>query len=202
MTELHATSGNYVSFSHRLLWLSVERHLHLADDHKEDSWYLHLSAGLLAAAAFEAYLNYLGEELIPNVWAQERDLFSKEPYRGTNGKLIRIAEEIGLKLPRKDKQPYSGFSELQALRDKMVHARPHRTKYRTVHRPEVLPKFPSHWLKREAPSKRIRANINHIEELAVLIHTAIMQSKYRHGVFGSHPFRGLLGLGTHSVAKA
>jgi hypothetical protein len=55
---------------------------------------------------------------------------------------------------------------------------------------------------KEAPAKRIRNNISHVEELAVLVHTAVLGSNFRNAVFGSHPFQGLLGLGTHSVTKA
>lgn len=66
MVNLKVTSGRYESYAHRLLWDSSQRHLSIAEEHPEDSWMLHLSAGLLAAAAFEAYLNYLGEEILPN----------------------------------------------------------------------------------------------------------------------------------------
>lgn len=201
MTELHETTGSYVSFSHRLLWDSVIRHLALAEQHSADSWQLHLSAGLLAAAAFEAYLNYLGEEILPTVWEDERKYFSQEPYKGTAGKLLRIAEEVGLTLPGTSEKPYVGFSELQALRDKMVHARPSRKSYRSIHSSNEMPRFPRHWLELEAPPERIKANIEHLEQLAIIVHSAIQVSKCKNAIFGAHPFLGLLGIGTHSVDK-
>jgi hypothetical protein len=199
MPELHETAGSYVSFSHRHLWDSVLRHLALAEQHSTDSWHLHLSAGLLAAAAFEAYLNYLGEEILPSVWEDERKYFAQEPYKGTAGKLLRIAEEVGLELPGTSEKPYVGFSELQALRDKIVHARPSRKQYRSVHRLDEMPKFPKHWLELEAPPERIKTNIEHLEQLAIFVHSAIQVSQFKNAIFGAHPFLGLLGLGTHSV---
>lgn len=199
MVALSVTSGHFTSFAHKVLWDSSQRHLSIAGERPQDSWMLHLSAGLLAAAAFEAYLNYLGEEMLPQVWAQERKYFSSEPYRGTAGKLRRIAEEIKWRLPSKSHKPFSGLLELQNLRDKMVHARPKKTSYRRIHKANEFPPVPSTWLYREAPAKRIRTLIADAEAFAVALHSAVLRSEFRNAIFGSHPFLGSLGFGTHSV---
>lgn len=201
MVTLTVISGNYVSFAHRLLWNSSQRHLAIAAERpKEDHWMLHLSAGLLAAAAFEAYLNHLGEELLPQIWAKERKFFSVEPYRGTGGKIKRIAEEIHWVLPAKTRKPFSGLVELQNLRDKLVHAKPKKAAYRSVHKEGEWPKLPSTWLYREASAKRVRSLIADVEAFSVSLHNAVLQSDLRNCVFGSHPFLGSLGFGMFSVA--
>jgi len=202
MVTLNVTTGQFVSFAHRLLWDSSQRHLAIAAERPNDSWMLHLSAGLLAAAAFEAYLTYLGEEMLPDVWAKERSFFSAPSYRGTGGKLKRIAEELGWQLPPKSRKPLSGVIELQSLRDKMVHARPKKENYRRVHIESELASVPATWLYREAPDKRIRTLVADVNAFAVSLHNAVLQSECRNIVFGSHPFLGALGFGTHTVESA
>lgn len=202
MAKLNVTTGHYVSFAHRLLWDSARRHLAIAKERPDDSWFLHLSAGLLAAAAFEAYLNYLGEEMLPDVWANERQFFSAEPYRGTHGKLKRIAEELDWTLPPKSRKPFSGLVEAQSLRDKMVHARPKKETYRRVHKDGEFPPTPSTWLYREAPERRVRTLVADVEQFAIMLHNAVLSSEFRGVVFGSHPFLGALSFGTRNVGAA
>ncbi|WP_139379611.1 hypothetical protein [Zoogloea sp. LCSB751] len=200
--RLVISSGSHTSFAHRILWESSQRHLALAQAHPDDGWMLHLSAGLLAAAAFEAYLNYVGEEALPHVWEEERKYFNTPPYRGTDGKLLRIAEEIDWELPPKGKKPYSGVRSLQAIRDKMVHGRTQRTNFRSKHKAGTLPDFPTTWLQDETPPKRIRGYINDVELLSVQLHEALKQSEFMFVIFGSHPYAGMLGGGTFSVAES
>lgn len=163
---------------------------------------LHLSAGLLGAAAFEAYLNYLGDEMLPHVLANERQVFSSDAYRGTKGKLKRIAEELGYRLPPATHKPFAGWLELVSLRDKLVHARPKKVVYRTTHNAQHFPKSPSTWLYQEAPPTKVRALVAHTQTLAEELHTLVLRSEFRGVVFGSHPFEGALGFGTRSVEDA
>jgi hypothetical protein len=199
MPSLVASTGNYVSFAHRLLWDSAQRHIRLAANHPEDSWILHLSAALLTAAAFEAYLNYVGGETLPHVWANERQFFSQPKYRGTAGKLVRIAEELGYSAPTRAHKPWAGWLELVNLRDKLVHARPKKVSYRVVHKSTDLPRMPSTWLYREAPATRVVMLIGQTEQLAMELHSLIRASEFQSVVFGGHPFLGALGFGTGGV---
>lgn len=202
MVTLQVTTGRYESYAHKLLWESSCRHFALAVANPEDSWFLHLSAGLLAAAAFEAYLNYVGEEMLPQVWQQERAFFSQQQYKGTFGKLKRIAEEIGWELPRKDRQPLSGVIELQSLRDKMVHGRSVRVEYKKTHRSDQWPQLPGGWLAAETRPQKIQHLVARVEEFTVSLHTAILHSEFQHCVIGAHPLLGMLSFGTHSATAA
>lgn len=163
---------------------------------------LHLSAGLLAAAAFEAYLNYVGEEMLPHVWADERKFFSGLAYRGTNGKLRRIAEELGYSLPPRTHKPYAGWLSLVGLRDKLVHARPKKVIYTTTHRADKFPKEPAAWLRAEASPEAVKKLIELTECLATELHSLLLRSEFRHVVFGNHPFLGALAFGTRRVSYA
>jgi hypothetical protein len=202
VADLAITSGSYTSFAHRILWDSMRRHLSIADERAPDSWMLHLSAALLGAAAFEAYLNYIGDEMLPHVWANERQVFSSDAYKGTRGKLKRIAEELGYRPPPATQKPFAGWLELVSLRDKLVHARPKKIVYRTTHSARGFPKFCSSWLYKEAPPQKIRGLLTHTETLAMELHTLVLRSEFRGVVFGSHPFNGALGFGTRSVENA
>lgn len=199
MPSLVASTGQYISFAHRLLWNSAQRHVRLAAEHHQDSWMLHLSAGLLSAAAFEAYLNYVGAEALPHVWAQERKFFAQRHYRGTAGKFKRIAEELGYQTPPQSHKPWAGWLELVSLRDRLVHARPKKVQYRVVHKAEGFPKLPSTWLYAEASPEKVLKLIAHTEQLALEMHTLLRRSEFESVVFGSHPFVGALGFGIHSV---
>lgn len=202
MVTLQVSSGRYESYAHKLLWEGAQRHLQLAANNPDDSWFLHLSGALLAAAAFEAYLNYVGGEMLPHIWEEERTFFSQPDYRGTAGKLKRIAEEIHWTLPRRDRQPLSGVVELQALRDKLVHARLHRVDWEHTHRADQLPPFPRGWLQAEAPTKKVVRLIARTEEFAVLLHNEIRRSPFSACVLGSHPLLGMLGFGSHEARAA
>jgi hypothetical protein len=171
--------------------------------HPTDSWQLHLSAGLLAAAAFEGYLNYLGEEILPALWKDERVSFSTPPYRGVNGKLRRIAEEVEWPLAPRSRKPFSGLVELQSLRDKMVHAKPKRENIRRVHKESDFGPTPGAWLHPEFSERRVLSLISDTEAVAVLLHNAVRKSSFRNVAFlGSHPFLGAIGYGLRSVEPA
>jgi hypothetical protein len=40
----------------------------------------------------EAYLNFVGERLAPEIWDDERNYFRREPYRGWDGKLRKVMD--------------------------------------------------------------------------------------------------------------
>ena len=202
MPALQVSSGKYESYAHKLLWESSRRHLSLSEANPEDSWLLHLSAGLLAAAAFEAYLNYVGEEVLPHIWDQERTFFAQAPYKGTFGKLKRIAEEIRWELPRRDLQPIAGAVELHALRDKVVHGRTLRVNWKRTHPANQLPRTPGGWLSAEAPPTKVRRLIVKTEELAILLHGHLLASEFQYCILGSHPLIGMLGFGSLSARAA
>jgi hypothetical protein len=202
MPDLVVTSGQFVSFAHRILWECAQRQLKIAEQCPADSWMLHLSAGLLSAAAFEAYLNYLGGEMLPQVWAQERSFFSQPEYRGTSGKLKRITEELGYLLPPNTHQPYRAWLDLVQLRDRIVHAKPKKKDYRVLHQQSRLPRTQVMWLYPEAKEARIASLISHTQKFATELHTLVKNSEFRFVIFGGHPFLGALGFGggTTSVA--
>lgn len=199
---LAISEGQYVSFAHRILWESAQRHMRIAKVSPQDSWMLHVSAGLLSAAAFEAYLNYLGQEILPQVWNKEKTFFKKRPYKGLLGKLKRISEEVGYSLPNKDCKPLSGVIEIQHLRNKIVHASPKKAHFNIKHKEGSYPKLPSMWLYEQSNQKQIISMIKDVEAFSVLLHTFIKASEFKFVIFGEHPYVGLLSSGSFMTSTA
>jgi hypothetical protein len=81
-----------------------------------------LAARVFAFFAFESYLNELGRQLDPDVWARERDFFAKGTYRGTLGKFKYLAEksehtyEVG-------QRPFQTVRQLLHVCDYIAHGR-------------------------------------------------------------------------------
>ena len=78
---------------------------------------------MFAFHTLEAYLNFAGHKLAPEIWATERDYFRKEPYRGFDGKIRKIISLVGIIEPDRTVRPYSSIWLLKELRDLIAHAK-------------------------------------------------------------------------------
>ena len=120
--ELKKTRVTGVTYYHRFLWSAAGRLIQEADELPEGKWYAYLSALVLSFFSFEGLLNYMGHELYPEVWEEERTFFVKNPYRGTAGKLEFLAEKLSV--PIDDScRPYRSFRYLLAFRNEVAHVR-------------------------------------------------------------------------------
>jgi len=120
-------------FTHRILWECCDRQLKAAETARRDKTgplYFELSAMLMAYLTYEAYINFLGDRLAPEIWKDERNFFNTAPYRGVEGKLKKITELCNINDIRKGERPYQTITELNNLRSYLVHAKP--DKYRKV----------------------------------------------------------------------
>jgi hypothetical protein len=85
--------------------------------------YYKMAGMVMAYFTFEAYLNFVGSSVEPAAWKDERKVFSKRPYRGTEGKPKLLCEKNKIKLNR-DKRPYLTVREAGWLRDYLAHGKP------------------------------------------------------------------------------
>jgi hypothetical protein len=46
---------------------------------------------VFAFHTLDAYLNYAGEHLAPEIWQNEGEFFAKQPYRGFDGKIRKVS---------------------------------------------------------------------------------------------------------------
>lgn len=113
-------------FLHKDLWRVVERQLEHAVSTPRGAFYDDLVAMVFALLALEAYLNFVGERIAPEIWKDERKFFTKEPYRGFDGKLRKVLDLVGVPEPARDVRPYSTVWLLKDLRDLIAHAMPMR----------------------------------------------------------------------------
>jgi len=110
-------------YNHRLLWQTAE-YLFDQGTSSEDGGHHHLLASqLFVYLAFEGFCNSLGGLVAPSVWVNERTFFAQGNFRGTEGKVEFLAQELGIPLD-KGSRPYQTFTELERRRDYMVHSRP------------------------------------------------------------------------------
>ena len=126
VTQRARTVVEGTRFLHRELWRVVTRQIDHRNANPVGAFYDDLVAMVFAFHTFEAYLNYAGELLAPETWANERNFFSKQPYRGFDGKVRKILELADLPEPSRAIRPYSTIWMLKAFRDTIAHARPER----------------------------------------------------------------------------
>ncbi|SPF45324.1 hypothetical protein SBA1_590007 [Candidatus Sulfotelmatobacter kueseliae] len=109
------------SFLHRELWRVVEMQGEIAEERQgRGAFYNHLVAMVFALHAVEAYLNFIGELLAPDIWRDERRYFRKAPYRGFEGKVRKVLELVSLPWAVADR-PLKTVLELKELRDLIAH---------------------------------------------------------------------------------
>lgn len=171
MTNLVRTTTQFDSFAHRFLWEGVRRQLEQAEAKLEGSWYFYLGASLLAYLTYEAYINYVGQTLAPQIWDREKEIFSIDPYRGTNGKLKKLCELYKVPFPDMRKKPFTSIAELKELRDKIVHARPLRDVHTAVHASNKLGSPPPHWLSNFLTAKKAKHLIGNLEVAIEQMHS-------------------------------
>src|SRR5216117_468126 len=110
-------------FTHQILWNSATILLAQPETKSPKDGYFQMAGMVMTYFAYEAYLNSVGYRIDPDAWKNEREFFTKHPYRGTSGKLKRICEKIGIKVDS-DTRPYSTIKELRRLRDYLAHGKP------------------------------------------------------------------------------
>lgn len=126
-------------FLHKDLWHVVERQLEHSARHHAGSFHDDLVAMIFAFHTLEAYLNFVGGRLAPEIWQDERNFFRNEPYRGFDGKLRKVLELVAMPEPDRGLPPYSTVWLLKKLRDLIAHARPERFAKVIDHDPDHKP---------------------------------------------------------------
>jgi hypothetical protein len=137
-------------YTHRLLWQIVEQQAALA---REREWVnFSLVAVTFAFHALEAYVNFAGEHLAPDLWADEQNSFRKDPYRGWKGKLRKILELTNIPW-EPDARPLKTIIELQELRDSIAHGKAERFSGTVDHDADIDELMPS------LPNSKIRSMV-------------------------------------------
>jgi hypothetical protein len=177
-------------FSHRLLWHTAQSLHKRASKEPSGSYHGYLAAVMFTFFASEAFLNFLGEKVAPDEWSQERDVFSKDPYRGTYGKLRLLCER--LKLKPGSNRPWSSLEELAEARFAVVHARPDRVdQVFKASRPEDVPTHRDPVIFAYGEAAFATRVMDDAEEVADQLMTAALAAGYRLDAHGPRAFRGM-----------
>jgi hypothetical protein len=144
-----------------------------------------LAASLFLYFAFEAFLNYLGNIVAPEVWNDERNFFTRGRggYRGTLGKLDFLMDELQVARDRRTR-PYRTIVTLDKGRDALAHPRAEairRTQRSTA-------PVPTAQIYRLADKNLFAAASADIQALA----TQLVDKGHPQGILGQHPFRGTM----------
>lgn len=199
MPELVVTHTQHQTFTHRVLWECVCRQIDKAKETPEGSWYFWLSAMVMGYMVFEAYLNYVGEEVAPEIWKDERAFFSKAPFKGSEGKLHFLLDRYGISRPDKSKRPYASVVSLKAIRDEIAHAKPHREEYSVTHPVDVMPPFTKQWLDTQVNENQATRLLNDLDIYLEEIHAEFLKSQDRH-LLWSYALKGALSFGHGSTS--
>lgn len=183
----------HTTLTHRVLWECVQCQLDQARASEEGSWYFYLTAMFMGYMVFEAYINYIGHMLDPDVWQDERQRFRGT---GTTGKLDHLVVKFELELD-KGARPFTSLKALKSLRDAVAHARP------DTQEAEVsgLYDFPSglQWLDGQVSEEQASMALGDVDLLIEQLHQCFVRAD-QDGVLPSFALKGALASGFGAIA--
>ena len=178
------------TFPHRLLWEIVEEQSTLATEREREWSKPALIAMVFAFHTVEAYLNFVGEHLAPEIWQDERNYFRKMPYRGWDGKLRKVMELVGMPWPEPLNRPLKTILELRELRDLTAHSKPEKLSVDIVHQEGTKRPSPaSDFRSKFTPKDKHKIAVHDVEEFINQVHR-LAAPKVNDIWFGSGALRG------------
>jgi len=113
-------------YTHEYLWRSASILLEHAEAQTEGSFYFLLPSLLMSFMAFEAFVNFCGFVLLPELWKEEKKHFKG---KGIEGKLDEIVARLPNFTWRKGELPYQRIRNLEDFRDIVSHGKVVATQY-------------------------------------------------------------------------
>ena len=154
-------------FSYEILWRAAHTALSMAEikDPCIRADHLSIHSILTAFLAFEGFINFVGDEIAPEIWSKEREFFSGKKFRGVVGKIEYLFTLFPNKELQKEKEPYLTFRRVKETRDNLAHNR-------VLHYGEITPdgkwSFRTKWEDFDTPDKIMPA-LQQLKEFAELI---------------------------------
>ncbi len=182
---------------HRHLWVIVEREATAESFALPGSSLSALVAKMFAFHTVEAYLNFVGEKLAPEIWLNERNYFRMEPYRGFDGKFRKVMELTALPwIP--NERPLKTILELKFLRDLIAHGKSERRAGEVLRPSDTDLKLPDTKLSELIAQGRLPMVLSDVEELLNQIHSCVNEKISDDPWLGGEALRGPL---TYSAAQ-
>jgi hypothetical protein len=117
-------------YTHEYLWRAAETLRDLASS-QERQVYLYLPCLTMAYLAFEAFVNFIGEVLCPDLWADEKTAFRGQGDM-IEAKIAAIIRELPGYEWKKGAPPYQFIKRLKHFRDVVAHGKVVRSEYVTT----------------------------------------------------------------------
>ena len=129
---------------------------------------------LMGFMTYEAYVNFLGVKLQPELWENERTTFRTAPYKGTNGKLLKLCELHNIPFPDKDRRPFQSVTTLNSLRDLVAHGKPEEFELKVRHAQGSNPALIKSSLDNFVSGEKAERAIADLKELIESLHAAFV----------------------------
>ena len=108
-------------FTHRILWKSGEELLKHAKSKLDGAYYFRLASLLMFCLAYEGFVNYLGQSLLPEIWKKEKDNFQG---KGLECKIKVIVDKKTQGFTwEKGRSPYQKIKRLEPFRNALCHSK-------------------------------------------------------------------------------
>lgn len=107
-------------YTHEFLWRASSSLLSHAETQDKGSFHFLLPSLLMSFLAYEAFVNFCGFVILPDLWKDEKKHFKG---KGIEGKLKRIIAELPGFVWRKGEPPYQRIRRLEAFRDAVAHGK-------------------------------------------------------------------------------
>lgn len=182
---------------HRLMWAIVEEQRTVAEERERDWSNAALVAMVFSFHAMEAYLNYVGLRLAPEIWENEREHFRKTGFKG---KLREVMNRAGLGWAS-GKRPLQTVLELEKLRNAVAHGRPEKRTGKILYAEDSEPPYPVFTLRSMfTPKQKMSKAVHDVEQLANEIQKATrLKLKVKDVWFRDEAFRGPISHSTRTT---
>lgn len=107
-------------YTHEYLWRSASLLLQKAGAEEQATYHFLLPALMMSFMAFEAFVNFCGFLLLPELWEEEKKHFKG---KGIEGKLAAITDKLPNFSWRKGEPPYQKIKSLETFRDIVAHGK-------------------------------------------------------------------------------
>jgi hypothetical protein len=182
----------YEVYNHRIIWGAAVRNLDLSDQQSEGSKFHALAAMFLFYTAFEGYLNWLGVRIAPEVWADERQFFSRAPYQGTLGKYRFLSKILNQPETDSSKGVFQTAKELNKLRDMVAHPKVEKGERPVKYKEGYFPPLYESELDKKVSLQAAKRAKEHLSILADSLHSNAKEL-YSSSVHEASPFSSMLG---------
>ena len=185
-------------YTHEYLWRSAAALARRLSEDADDSHHLLLPTLLTSIMAFEAFVNFTGYVVLPELWAEEKKHFKG---KGIEGKLGAIAKQLSGFAWQPGKRPYQDLARLIAFRDLVAHGKVQSNEYMTERKSDGTHfTFEHEWDNFLTPTAVANAMLQIKEYCQSLVVEMRKTSDHLHLL--SNAFEGSLASGSSSTSRA